>query len=257
MTSKRVMRLKVQCKHYKEECEWRGELGDLDEHLAHCQYRKLKCPYGCPVNISFCDLEVHKSDECILRPPEKKADTNSRKIAELRQDIEWLKQCVLQCPELTLENRQLSTHNDTKLIDEVTQVKDRQTMFDHKIQEQCKLYDAKLTDAVANIEHKVQEQATKQTKFEIQLQKLLDEMASFEHKLQAQGIRCDKKIPSTQRNVLLIVLAVLFIGGLIALYSKFLSITFVATVYCLFSACYCFFLPIVRVLDLFQHIFKN
>ena len=100
VTSERVMRLKVHCKHYKEECEWSGELVALDGHLAHdCQYRKLKCPYGCPENISFCDLEVHKSDECNLRPAEKKADTNSRKIKELGKNIEWLNQRVLQCPE--------------------------------------------------------------------------------------------------------------------------------------------------------------
>ena len=244
------MRLKVQCKHYKEECKWSGQLLALDGHLAReCQYRKLKCPYGCSKNISYRNFEVHESDECILRPPEKKADTNSRKIAELRQDFEWLKGCVLQCPELTLENIRLSTHNGTKLIDEVKQVKDRQTMFDHKIQEQCELYDAKLTNAVANVEHKVEEQATKQTNFESQLQKLLDEMASFEHKLQAQVIRREKKIPSTQGIVLLIGLAVLCIGSLIALYSKFLTKTFLFTIYCLFSACYCFFRPIVRVLD--------
>ena len=83
----------VHCKHYKEGCEWSGELAALDGHLAHdCQYRKLKCPYGCPENISFCDLEVHKSDECSLRPAEKKADTNSRKIIELTQENRLLKQ---------------------------------------------------------------------------------------------------------------------------------------------------------------------
>ena len=114
VTSERVKRLTVQCKHYKEECKWSGQLLALDGHLAReCQYRKLKCPYGCSKNISYRNFEVHKSDECILRPPEKKADTNSRKIAELRQDFEWLKGCVLQCPELTLEHRRLSTHNGT------------------------------------------------------------------------------------------------------------------------------------------------
>ena len=256
MTSERVKRLMVQCKHYKEECKWSGQLLALDGHLAReCQYRKLKCPYGCSKNISYCNFEVHKSDKCILRPPEKKADTNSRKIAELRQDFEWLKECVLQCPELTLKNRQLSTHNDTKIIDEVKQVKDRQTMFDRKIQEQCKLYDAKITNAVAHFEHQLQEQATNQRNFEIKLQKLLCEMASFEHRLQAQGIRCDKKIPGTRRNVLLISLAVFF-SSIVAFYEGYLSLTFVATVYLLFLVCYCFFLPIVGVLKLFQHILK-
>ena len=93
------MRLKVHCKHYKEDCEWNGELVALDVHLAHdCQYRKLKCPYGCPENISFCDLEVHKSDECNLRPAEKKADTNSRKIEELTQEIRlWKQKLKVQC----------------------------------------------------------------------------------------------------------------------------------------------------------------
>ena len=93
------MRLKVHCKHYKEDCEWNGELVALDVHLAHdCQYRKLKCPYGCPENILFCDLEVHKSDECNLRPAEKKADTNSRKIEELTQEIRlWKQKLKVQC----------------------------------------------------------------------------------------------------------------------------------------------------------------
>ena len=109
------MRLKVHCKHYREECAWSGELAALDGHLAHdCQYRKLKCPYGCPEIISFCDLEVHKSDECNLRPPEKKADTNSRKIKELGKNIEWLKQCVLRCPEEKADTK-------SRKIEELTQ----------------------------------------------------------------------------------------------------------------------------------------
>ena len=84
-----MKRLTVQCKHYKEECKWSGQLLALDEHLAReCQYRKLKCPYGCPENISFCDLEIHKSDECNVRPVEKKADTNSRKIKELGKNTQ-------------------------------------------------------------------------------------------------------------------------------------------------------------------------
>ena len=129
MTSERVMRLKVHCKHYKEECEWSGELVALDGHLAHdCQYRKLKCPYGCPENISFCDLEVHKSDECNLRPAEKKADTNSRKIEELGKNIEWLKQCVLRCPKEKADT-------NSRMIEELTQ---ENRVLKQKLKEQCK-----------------------------------------------------------------------------------------------------------------------
>ena len=124
-----MKRLTVQCKHYKEECKWSGQLLALDGHLAReCQYRKLKCPYGCPENISFCDLEIHKSDECNLRPVEKKADTNSRKIKELGKNIEWLKQCVLQCPEEKADT-------NSRKIEELTQ---ENRLLKQKLKEQCK-----------------------------------------------------------------------------------------------------------------------
>ena len=250
-----VMRLNVRCKHYREKCEWRGELVALDGHLSHdCQYRKLKCPYGCPENISFCHLENHKSDKCILRPPEKKADTNSKNIEKLRQDVEWLKQ-----------NGQ-PTQPDATLIDELKQLKDRQTMFDLEIQEQNKQYNAKLANEVASIEQKLREQAiahdiklaveigivkTKQTDFELQLQtqrdqydtKLVNERTSFEQKLQALEIRHDtelKQLSSTiRRQQYLFLLA--FVVVFIAMYDEYFIQVFVsALVFWLVLGCCCY-----------------
>ena len=42
---RKVRQLKVYCPHKKSECEWTGELGDLNHHTTSCPKRPWKCQY--------------------------------------------------------------------------------------------------------------------------------------------------------------------------------------------------------------------
>ncbi len=44
-----INKLNVRCPHKKSECEWTGELGDLNHHTTSCPKRPWKCQY--------CDFE--------------------------------------------------------------------------------------------------------------------------------------------------------------------------------------------------------
>ena len=67
----------VYCSHKKEGCEWKGELGQLDNHLnlspkpgkqlKGCEYSEVKCSY-CSELIKRRIIIVHQGDLCLKRP---------------------------------------------------------------------------------------------------------------------------------------------------------------------------------------------
>ncbi len=59
--TRKIRQLKVRCP-YKNECEWTGELGDLNQHTTSCPNRPWKCPYclfQSTYNIGITDHAPH------------------------------------------------------------------------------------------------------------------------------------------------------------------------------------------------------
>ena len=66
----------VYCSHKQEGCEWKGELGQLDNHLnlspksdkqlEGCEYSEIECTY-CSELIKRCRLSIHQTDLCPKR----------------------------------------------------------------------------------------------------------------------------------------------------------------------------------------------
>ena len=71
---RKVMQLKVYCKNKSTGCEWKGELGELDNHLnlesvkGQCDFVEVECPLKCGQNLHRRNLEKHQSSECAKRP---------------------------------------------------------------------------------------------------------------------------------------------------------------------------------------------
>ena len=71
---RKVMGLKVYCKNKSAGCEWKGELGELDNHLnlwsvkGECDFVSLHCPLKCGQSLQRHDLENHQSKVCVKRP---------------------------------------------------------------------------------------------------------------------------------------------------------------------------------------------
>ena len=67
----------VYCSHKQEGCEWKGELGQLDNHLnlspqpdkqpEGCEYSEIECIY-CSELIKRCNIAFHQTDLCPKRP---------------------------------------------------------------------------------------------------------------------------------------------------------------------------------------------
>ena len=194
--NEKLLSLEVRCKHYKKGCHWRKQLRFQEKHLKEeCLFRKMECRYGCDEKIHFCELEAHEKDECIQRPPEAKIETIEKRIVGLANEIVTSR---AEQKDYEHQLQKLSAYHDTKLIDELTPLKDKQTMFDHelqqratemafveqKMQEHAITHDRNLANAIAVVE-------TKQTDIELQLQRQRDEI---EQRLQAQVIRHDTRL---------------------------------------------------------------
>ena len=69
---------KVYCSHKRDECEWTGELGRLDEHLNKspmpgkeldgCQFVEIDCLYECGDKLQRQYMPSHLTENCPKRP---------------------------------------------------------------------------------------------------------------------------------------------------------------------------------------------
>ena len=68
----------VRCSHVKDGCDWRGKLGEFEEHLNRnaspenqldgCQFVGVECKYVCGGWYWRCDVSVHQIEHCMKRP---------------------------------------------------------------------------------------------------------------------------------------------------------------------------------------------
>ena len=68
----------VRCSHVKDGCEWRGKLGEFEQHLNRnpspenqldgCQFVGVECKYVCGGWYRRCDVSVHQIEHCMKRP---------------------------------------------------------------------------------------------------------------------------------------------------------------------------------------------
>ena len=72
-----IYAFKVHCTNKKQDCQWEGELGQLDNHLNYnpseekqlegCQFSKINCLH-CSELFFRSNIQVHQSDQCLRRP---------------------------------------------------------------------------------------------------------------------------------------------------------------------------------------------
>lgn len=76
-TKRQLSNYEVYCISKDRGCQWKGKLGALDDHLnsnptagnelTGCQLAQIKCSY-CSQTFMRCDIELHKSQDCSMRP---------------------------------------------------------------------------------------------------------------------------------------------------------------------------------------------
>ena len=80
-TRGKVLALRIRCANH--DCDWKGELGDLQRHLDNrCIYVKQECHHGCGEQYYRHLLQVHEQDECTKRPLEVKIESYQRQVFE-------------------------------------------------------------------------------------------------------------------------------------------------------------------------------
>ena len=118
-----VLALKVKCSNKLPGCEWVGELGELDNHLkigsvaGPCLFVSVECPLKCDKHIQRCNLEEHKSSECVKRPSTCEY-CEYEATYELVANEHWLQcqkypeKCPNECSEDDIERQFLQYHLD-------------------------------------------------------------------------------------------------------------------------------------------------
>ncbi|XP_068735296.1 TNF receptor-associated factor 2-like [Montipora capricornis] len=112
-----VLSLQVQCTNHVDGCQWRGDLGLLEDHENKCLFTKVQCMHhGCGVMVPRDDLSRHLKEDCDFR--EQKCN-----LCGLMTTADQLKHHQEnECPEYTVEcpnclsvklvRKQLASHMD-------------------------------------------------------------------------------------------------------------------------------------------------
>ena len=81
-----ILGLKVRCVNNDVGCDWTGELGDQQRHLAgNCEYLEEECQYGCGERNYRRLLRVHEERECSKRSFDVKLTALSRALFDLEK----------------------------------------------------------------------------------------------------------------------------------------------------------------------------
>ena len=68
LVERRVLDLKVYCKHKEKGCTWAGELRDVELHTEDCLHRVVSCIYNCGLYCTQLGMYIHERDTCDNRP---------------------------------------------------------------------------------------------------------------------------------------------------------------------------------------------
>ena len=116
-----VNALQVRCPKRDLGCQWKGELGLLEEHTtagpraraSGCGYVEVECVYKCGGSFQRRFIQEHEEEFCPNRPVEVQMSSSLKKIKGVLADNELLRQEVADLKEkfsdLTAENRTLKT----------------------------------------------------------------------------------------------------------------------------------------------------
>ena len=83
--ARRVNALEVKCSHG---CTWRGQLGELGDHLLHCMNKPVRCNL-CGDTVLTQHLDVHKSTKCRRRTFRCPHCGSFESTYETVRDIHW------------------------------------------------------------------------------------------------------------------------------------------------------------------------
>ena len=67
MSDRKIKKLIVLCPNDEEECEWRGELVTLDDHVTTCEMQDVECSQKCGATMKRTKLDNHLRNECPCR----------------------------------------------------------------------------------------------------------------------------------------------------------------------------------------------
>ena len=125
-----VLDLKVFCLNKSSGCEWQGELRDIQNHRANCDFVHEACRYQCGQSFPRRRLSKHERDECPQRPQDMKTQSLVRKL------------------EKKFAKRITQLEADVKLHEETYKAAmDAQaTRFDKLLREQKETYEQKISE---------------------------------------------------------------------------------------------------------------
>lgn len=88
---RKILGLRVRCRHYGEGCEWEGELRDMYKHIdvkkGACEFVAVKCPFGCPGSYQRREASNHES-VCTNLPPELHIKRTMRVTEEFKEEFQ-------------------------------------------------------------------------------------------------------------------------------------------------------------------------
>ena len=124
----------VWCSNKEKGCDWRGKLGEYEQHLNQspspesqltgCQFVEVKCKHECGMQLERRHISTHQTEQCMTRPYScqycKDYNSTFKNVTEVHYGMcdDYPVKCPNDCREQPLKRQELESHleNDCPLV---------------------------------------------------------------------------------------------------------------------------------------------
>ena len=92
-----IKSLKCSCPLFKRGCDWLGKLGNVEYHLAVCEYVYVSCELMCGVVLTRDEMRRHVREECTQREEACWHCSGMHKVCEMAEHVEVCGKVEVMC----------------------------------------------------------------------------------------------------------------------------------------------------------------
>ena len=134
---RKILGMRVHCRHNSKGCKWEGELRDMYQHIdvvkVACEFVAVKCPFGCPGSYQRHEASNHEAI-CTNLPPELHIKRTMRVTEEFKKEFQ-----------ATLAQFQELCKSESAQVEELTaqcieqELNNWRTFYNHSMRNELKL----------------------------------------------------------------------------------------------------------------------
>ena len=188
-----ILSLKCSCPLSKRGCDWLGKLGNVEDHMAVCQYVYVSCELMCGVVLTRNEMIGHVREECTQREEACLHCSGIHKMCEMAEHVEVCGKVEVMC-ELGCEIR---IHREDTLYHRENECSEETVMCPY-VKYRCEVVELKRRELKQHLEenrllHTELKLNTLEEQTELKLNALAENNQSLRSQIESLNVKLEMK----------------------------------------------------------------